>query len=61
MPTFRSKCFYDKEISNGLIYERTWNGNNVALGTYTNLLALTTEQCKDAAYLNSQGFAISTD
>ena len=60
-PSFKSKCFYDKEISNGLIYERIWRSNDVALGTYTNLLALTTEQCKDAAYLNSQGFAISTD
>lgn len=60
MPTFVSKCFYDKDISNGLIYDRTWNSTDVELTSHNNLLALTTEQCKDAAYLASMGFGIST-
>lgn len=45
-----STCFYDSTLANGKI---------VADNTEY-LLPLTTEQCKDAAYLESVGFIIST-
>ena len=56
---FRTKCFYDKEISNGLLYEKSSSTVTIE-DKCSNMLALTTEQCKDAAYLASIGFGIST-
>lgn len=48
----KSTCFYDKELSGSLI------ANESSL-SITNLHGLTTEQCKDASYLNSIGFFVA--
>lgn len=54
---FKNKCFYDDTLANGLFI----NGYSyVDASSFPNLLPLTTEQCKDAAYLESVGFIIST-
>lgn len=49
--TCNSACFYDIDISTDLIYYKT--------SSITNLNGLTTEQCKDASYLNSIGFFVA--
>lgn len=46
-----STCFYDTDVSTDLIYYKT--------SSITNLNGLTTEQCKDASYLNSIGFFVA--
>ena len=46
-------CFYDADVSTDLIYY------NYTSYPITNLNRLTTEQCKDASYLNSIGFFVA--
>ena len=48
-----STCFYDIDISTDLIYY------NYTSYPIKNLNRLTTEQCKDASYLNSIGFFVA--
>ncbi len=48
-----STCFYDIDISTDLIYY------DYTSSPITNLNRLTTEQCKDASYLNSIGFFVA--
>lgn len=48
-----STCFYDIDVSTDLIYY------NYTSYPITNLNRLTTEQCKDASYLNSIGFFVA--
>ena len=48
-----STCFYDADVSTDLIYY------NYTSYPITNLNRLTTEQCKDASYLNSIGFFVA--
>ena len=48
---FKSLCFYDSDKANGKIVMD--NNSNY-------FIPLTTEQCKDAAYLESIGFVVST-
>ena len=49
---FINKCFYDSTLANGVFTDASFYS--------TKFLPLTTEQCKDAAYLESVGFIIST-
>lgn len=51
--TCNSTCFYDIDISTDLI---SYNYTSYPI---TNLNRLTTEQCKDASYLNSIGFFVA--
>ncbi len=50
--TIAAPCFYDKELTGGI----TVGNSNSSSENNQRIFALTTEQCKDAAYLRSIGY-----